>query len=449
MIYLRTRLGGFCVLLFLLLSFSCNKENAVTPENHFVNNAKTDLVKDWTRLSVDLASKCNGFNDLIASRAIYYMAVTMYESLLPGFENYTTLQAKINGFNITLPQPFANKQYNWFIVTNQALALVCTDMFKSSGSNNLSAINALRDKYVAAASSELDESIIKDSKELGNEIGWKIIEYSAADGRSDYYLRGNTDVTMPAKEGGWIPTPPDYTDKILLPHWGESTPALYENISEVHPEHILEYSVSNQSIMFAEATEVYNLTSNLNSEQMDLIKYWNENQDPKATPLSHTLLLFTQLLDDSNTTLDEGVEMLLRLSIAHYDGYILAWKTKMEYNILRPSTYIKQNISRYFIPEFSSTPIPEFISEKALIYNASAEILANYFGHRSAFVDFTQSTRKDLTERKRNFASFNEMAKNAAYSDLYSALHFRTSINAGLEMGYDLAQKTLTLPLKL
>lgn len=449
MIYLRTRLEGILFLtLILTFSISCNKEVYVSPRSEFVNSEKPTMVKDWTRLSLDLIPKCNGFNDLISSRAMFYLSITMYESLLPGLEGYHTLQTKINGLNTTLPQPNSAKEYNWLIVSNQAVALMCSELFKAAGTENLNKVTALRDKNIAAASANLNETIIYDSKELGNEIGWKMIEFSKTDGRADYYLKLYNDITMPVKEGGWIPTPPDYSDKILLPTWGESKPAYEANVSEIQPYRNLDYSTSAQSIMYAEALEVYNLTTHLSAEDRDLINYWNESSDARSTPLCHNLLLLTQMLDESNFALDKSVELLLRMSIAHYDGYILSWKIKFESNLLRPSTYIKQNISHYFIPEFSCTPIPEFASEKALIYNASAEILSNFFGHRTSFIDFTQAGRPDIQNSKKYFASFSEMAKEASYSDLYSAVHFRTSIDVGLQMGYDISLKTLAINLK-
>lgn len=445
--YLRTRLNGLFLLTFLFLVFSCNKDIPVKPAITFVNFEKPDLVKDWTVLSLDLTAQCNGFNDLIASRAMFYMSLTMYESLLPGLEGYQTLQAKINGLNTTLPQPLESKKYNWLIVANQALALVCSDLYKSSGSLNLSKITSLRDKYISSASVGLDEAVIRDSKDLGNEMGWKFLAYASSDGRADYYLKSYPDLVMPIKEGSWIPTSPDYTEKPILPYWGETKPAYLENFSETYPKHILEYSASKQSIIFGEALEVYNLTTNLSKSDIDLINYWNENADSRATPLCHNMLVLAQMLENQDFTLDKAVECLLRMSIAHYDGYILSWQIKFKYDLLRPSSYIKQNISRYFIPEYPSLPIPEFASEKALIYNASAEILAHYFGHRTAFNDLTQSRRSDLLTNKKSFSSFSEMAKEASYSDLYSAVHFRTSIDAGLQTGYDLSQKTLALKL--
>ena len=445
--YQRTRLNGLIFLVLLITTFSCNKETPVGPKSQFVNNEKPDLVKDWTSLSVDLITQCNGFNDLIASRAMYYLSVTMYESLLPGLEGYSSLQTRICGLNTTLPQPLNSKQYNWMIVSNQALAVVSSELFKSSGGLNLSKISALRDKNISIASIGLEETVIVDSRDLGNEIGWKLIEYAGTDGRADYYLKIYPNIIMPVKEGGWIPTPPDYSDKIVLPNWGESKPAYQQNVTDIFPNKILNYSSSNQSIMYSEAIEVYNLTTNLSNDEIDHVKYWNENADIHATPFNHNLLLLAQMLEDKDFPLDKAVELLLRMSIAHYDGYILAWQIKFKYDLLRPSSYIKQNISRYFIPEFSCTAIPEFASEKALIYNAGAEIFANYFGHRTSFIDFTQSKRSDLVTNKKFFNSFSDMAKEAAYSDLYSAVHFRTSVDVGFQLGYDISQKTLALKL--
>lgn len=444
---LRTYIPAILIF-FLLINYSCNKDNGIKQYNPLINSAKPDLVKDWTKLSLELIPKCNGYNDLIASRTMYYISVTMYESLLPGFEGYQTLQAKISGLNTTLPQPDESKKYDWLIVANQSLHLVCNELFKSAGSENLVKITTLRDNNIAALANGISDETISNSKDLGNIIGWRMIDYLRADGRADYYLKVDNNINIPAKYGGWIPTPPDYTSQIVLPSWGESVPALVENINKIQPYKFLEYSTSDQSIIYAEALEVYNLTTNLTVAQQDLIRYWNDRADPRATPLCHNVLLLNQMLDDRDFDLDQAVELFLRMSIAHYDGYILSWKIKIASNLMRPFTYIKQNFNPYFIPEFICTPVPEFASEKALIYNASAEIFSHYFGHRSSFIDFTQNGRKDLQNSKKYFASFSDMAKEAAYSDLYSATHFRTSIDAGLQMGYDIAQRTLDLKLK-
>jgi len=448
MTYIRTSLKGLFLLFAFLLMTSCQKETNHVPESPFINNADPQIVQDWVGLSIDLSNACNGFNDLIASRAHYYLALTMYESLLPGLRNYQTLQVRLANFQTTLPIPDQTKTYNWMIVSNQALAIVATELFQASGTQNLNKITQLRDKYILAASNELNEEIIRNSKELGNEIGWKIRDYSQLDGRSDSYLNNYPAYTLPSKEGCWIPTPPDYSAKLLLPYWGSSTPAMTENVQSILPSRLLLYNTSQSSIMYSEAIEVYNMTNNLSTSQREFYEYWNQPKDHEATPLNHCLLLMSQMSDDKGLRLDQALELYTRMAIAIYDGYILSWKTKFTYNLLRPSSYIKQNINRYFIPEYSSNPTPDFVSENALIYSACSEILGNYFGYRTSFVDYTQSTRINLRESKRHFESFNIMAKEAAYVDLFSAAYFRTSIDIGFQMGFDLSQNVLNLKLQ-
>ncbi len=447
MTYIRTSLKGIICLFAFFFAVSCQKDTPIAPSSQFLNNLEPNLVKDWTELSIELANSCNGFNDLIASRAHFYLSLTLYECLLPGLKNYQSLQVRLNNFKTTLPVPDETKTYNWIIVANQGLAIVATELFKSSGTQNLDKIIQLRNKYINAASVELDEAIIRNSKEFGNEMGWKIKDYSTLDGRADAHLDNYPEFNFPNKEGCWIPTPPDYSAKALLPFWGSTEPAILENVQSILPNRLLLYNTSKTSIMYSEALEVFNMTTNLTPAQRDLYEFWNPVNDKEASPLNHNLLLMTQLIKDKGLRLDQALELYVKLSMAQYDAYILSWKTKFTYNLLRPASFIKQNIDRYFVPDFNYTPVPDFISENALVYSASSEILANYFGHRTSFMDFTQISRSNLRETKRHFESFNIMAKEAAYIDLLSAAYFRTSIDMGFQMGFDLAQNVLSLKL--
>ncbi|MBK6546525.1 MAG: hypothetical protein IPO78_07740 [Saprospiraceae bacterium] len=448
MTFLKTYSKGILCLLLIVASFSCNKETPTPTGNSFVNNFEATLVTDWLDLSLDLGTKCNGFNDPIASRALYYVSLTCYESLLGGLYNYKSLQTRINGFNTTLPQADPNKSYNWIIVANQALAIVSTDLYKASGVENLARITKLRDKYVKSASIELSTDIVFNSKELGNEIGWKISDFANADGQADSYLRNFPDVNMPVKEGSWIPTPPDYSQKPLLPYWGNSKLALLENATNVAPLRLLTYSTAQTSIMYSEAVELYNMATNINPAQREIYEYWHQDKDPHVSPVCHNTSLMIQLIKERKFQLDHAIELALRLSIAQYDGYIVSWKTKFSYNLLRPASYIKQNINKYYIPFYSNTPVPDFVSENALIYSACSEILGMYFGYRTPFMDYTQASRTDLRENRKYFETFNIMAKEASYSDMLGAIYFRSSIDAGFQMGYDLAQNVINLELK-
>lgn len=448
MAYSVNGLRTFALISALFIFNSCSKQVEITPNTNFVNNKDAQMVQDWTELALDLSSKSNGYSDPVASRALYYTAVTLYESLVHGLEGHTTVQARLAMLNTTLPQPDPALRYNWIIVSNQALYQVATELYQASGSENISRVKVLRDKFINAASIELDPEIIRHSKELGNEIGWKIIDYSKRDGMADAYLNNYPDYDMPQNEGAWRPSPPDYFSKPLLPYWGNSPLAIPENEHTLKPVKDLIYSSAQSSIIYAEAVEVHNLTASLTPEQKEKFEYWYSGKNPHASPLCHNMSLMVQLIKDNRLSLERATSLFLRLSLMHYDGYIIAWKNKYDKKLLRPANYIKLHIERFFIPEYSCLPVPEFVSDKALLYAGSARIFSEEFGYRYAFMDYTQTNRPDLREGTKYFSSFVEMAEEASYADLYGALQFRTSIDAGYQLGWDIAANVIAFPLK-
>ncbi len=448
MTYSSNTLGRLLLLTSLFMIVSCSKEPTTPVSNNFINQRSATIMTDWVDLSLDLTTKCNGFNDPIASRSMYYIALTLYESLLPGLQSFQTLQVHLNGFNTTLPQPDPSKSYNWFIVTSYAMYQVANEMYKAAGSENLNRIKALRDAYVQKESVELDPEIIQNSKDLGNNIGWKMVEFSKTDGLSDAYLQDYPEFVIPQKEGNWIPTSPDYFAKPLMPYWGNNRVCVSDNLYLANVPNVLKYSADKNSIMYAEAVEVYNLSSNLDTHQRNILEYWNSTNDKHGSPVCHNMLLMIQLVKENKVSLDKACSLFLRLALAHYDAYIIAWKIKYDNLLLRPSSYIKFHIDRYYIPYISSIPAPEFVSEKAVLYSASSRIFSETFGYRFSFMDYTQSSRTDLRENRKYFDSFEDMAKEASYSDLYGAVQFRTSIDVGYQIGSEIAANILKVQIQ-
>ncbi|MBK8955651.1 MAG: hypothetical protein IPM34_08850 [Saprospiraceae bacterium] len=450
MTYSRTTRGAIALLSVFLTFLSCSKTDVFIPESSsYLNEKDAGFLTDWVSLSLELSNQCNGYSEPITSRALLYTALSMYESLQPGLKGYGTLQLKLANFQTTLPQPDPGQKYNFLITANQALYRMTRELFKASGSDNLQKITALRDQYLNSESIELDPDIIKRSTDLGNEIGWKLIAFSEIDGKADAYLVVYPDFSISADPAAWRPTPPDYFSKPILPDWGSAQLCLADNLqiaSELKTK-VLNYSTSAQSIIYAEAYEVYNLSNNLDTHQRDYLEFWNTKMDFHASPLLHNYLLMMQLIEEKEMNLESAMKLFLRLAIAQYDAYIVSWKVKYETNLLRPSTYIKQQIDRYYIPEYSSPASPEFVADKAMIYSACARIFSETFGYRTPFMDYTQSMRQDLRENRKFFESFEQMAKEAAFSDLYSASQYRSSITTGLDAGNALAEKVMKLKL--
>lgn len=441
----KTYVSGLYVLFGVLLMASCSKE-VPTVNSSSLDLADNALVREWYDLSLQLIPKCNGYSEPIAARSLTYVSYAMYESLIHGLPSYNSLQLRADGLKTTLPQADPQKEYNWAIVANEATAFVVYNMYLPSG-NNILKVDELKNNFNLKYSSGLTTEVVSNSVELGKSIGRAIYKYSLTDGQNEAFLYNYPDdYVLTSGPGQWIPSSPDYEPKPMLPYWGTVRPTINDNL-KIALSKDLQYSTSPNSTIYAEALEVYNLSQNLTNDQKESLEYWNRYMDSHATALCHNLLLSLQLVKEQQLDLPKTLELMVRMSFAMHDAYVATWNVKYKMNLLRVSTYIKQNISRFYIPEMASMPVPEFVSESAVIYSLSSEILAATFGHRFPYMDYTQKDRKDLRSKQRYFESFEQMSKEAAYSDIYAGVHFRSSIDAGYDLGFDIAQQLIKFPL--
>ena len=435
----------FVVGLVLTITRCQKEETQVTGKD--ISGMSHNLATEWYALSLDLVDRTNGYTEPIAARALSYIAFTLYEASAPGIGNKSQ-QVILDGLNTTLPQPVTGKEYNYAIVTNEAMATMVKYLFGASGDENLARVEALRLKFEKQFSVNSAKVVLSDSKELGRKIGVEITKYSDTDQQTYAYLENQPgSYVVPVGPGKWIPTPPDYIEKPLLPTWGNVRSVIFEN-SKLRSNKRLEYSASENSPMYAEAFVSYNLNNNLTESQKLTVDFWNKSKNPLAGPVCRTMFLSLDLITTDELNFGAAVEVLVRLSWTLHDGCVLAWKNKYEYSTLRPSSYIKSHINRFFIPEASASPTPDYISENAVLYKAAAEIFATFFGRSKEFTDRTQQSRVDLIQKSKVYSNFETWAKEGAYIDVYTGAHFRTSIDAGYEIGYDLSQSILNIKFK-
>ena len=70
------------------------------------------------------------------------------------------------------------------------------------------------------------------------------------------------------------------------------------------------------------------------------------------------------------------------------------------------------------------------------------------FGYNLGFSDFSNYGRTDINGSPRNYKNFMEAANEAAISRLYGGIHYRYSIERGLEQGMKIGINTAQLKLK-
>jgi hypothetical protein len=136
--------------------------------------------------------------------------------------------------------------------------------------------------------------------------------------------------------------------------------------------------------------------------------------------------------------------------MALFDGYIVNWDSKYEYNHWRPYTAIRAaaddgNADTSPAPEWQSLrpapPFPEYASAHATGCAASFAVLTSVWPDEAPFTMTTITAPEGMPER--SFPDFRTAAEECADSRVRLGWHFRYSTDAGLELGERVAAHVL------
>ncbi|MCB0056085.1 MAG: vanadium-dependent haloperoxidase, partial [Caldilineaceae bacterium] len=374
----------------------------------------------------------------VTARLFAYSGVTLYEAVAPGMAGFQSLAGQLNELT-PLPQPDSALEYHWPAVANAAMATLFRTLFAGGSGDTQWAIidleRQLGDEFAASVSSE----VLQRSVSQGQLVGLAIFEWAQADG---YAYLSTCAYPLSGEVGHWLPTPPGYAPA-LLPCWGQMRSfVLRERSGECQPPVQPQYSEDVTSQFSLEALEVYQIVNNLNDEQMEIARFWADDPGKTGTPPGHSLAILTQVVKDQDLTLDQAAEAYARLGIALADSFISCWQTKFATDIVRPVTYIQQFIDPGWIPPVNTPPFPEYTSGHSVQTAAAAAVLGALFGDDYAFTDHTHD---DLGYAPRSFASFSDLASEAAISRLYGGIHYNSAIEVGLQQGACIGQRVNTL----
>ncbi len=144
-------------------------------------------------------------------------------------------------------------------------------------------------------------------------------------------------------------------------------------------------------------------------------------------------MIGVQVIDRLELPLSRAGEMFALMNMALADSFISSWALKYTVNLLRPVTYIQQNIRRNWNPYIQTPLFPEYPSGHSVTSGAAARVLTTMFGP----VSFTDRTPiiNGHENIQRSFTSFEHAANEAAISRMYGGIHYRIGIENGLEQG--------------
>jgi hypothetical protein len=421
------------VLVLSLVFTTCKKEDMVenTPAQY-----DAELVYDWFRLECTIVKETGGFFPPQAARAFGYTGVALYESLAQGWPNPISLAGQIQELDANkIPRIDPKIQYHWGIVANAALAEIMRSLFeKKISPDNLAKINTLESQNYLSLASAAGSEAAGFSSNYGKAVAKAVYEYSKTDAGHEQYIDPfQLPYTWPQKSGAWVPTGPAMNP--LAPHWPGCRPFLASNITQAQPSAHVAFSTDSSSEFFKEASHVYQVVTRSTAEQKEIARFWADDPFNTCTPTGHTFNILTQLLEENQADLGTSAIGYAKLGIAENDAFIACWKTKYEYFLIRPVTYIKQNIDPNFNTIIGTPPFPAYTSGHATEIAAGSRIFTDLFTDGDGNYPFTDRTQIQFGFSVRNFDNFNEMAEECANSRLYGGIHYEMDNLNGLKMG--------------
>jgi PAP2 superfamily len=410
------------------------------------------VVTEWMSLALSITQQTPGFSPPIAARALGYLGVTAYESIVAGMPGYTTLAGQLNELS-SLPLTQPDEPLHWPTVANASMAMMTRMMFSNATAENKARMDQLERSLPLKYGQDFDPNtytpeIINRSDSFGKLMAMAIMTWARTDGGHEAWgplRRNRANYVPPSGAGRWTATPPAFA-KPLLPYWGENRPFVLKSVKDCPAPPPPEYSEEQNSVFYKNAQEVYNISNAATQEQRQFALYWADDPAKTPTPAGHWSFIANDLLKTRKASLAEAAVTHARLNIAMADAFTAAWAAKYALNVLRPVTYVQGSFDSNWVPSLMTTPpFPEYPSGHSVQSSAAAGVLNQIFGANTAFTD---NTHNDRGWGPRTFPSFNAAANEASLSRLYAGIHYRFGVEGGQVQGKCVAEKALALKFK-
>lgn len=426
------------VAVFIIAFFSCKKSDPPLP----VSKYPADVANAWMQMQIKLTRSTPGYNSVVSDRSFGYAGITMYEALLPGLPGSRSLLTQIGGNAIAINK--GRDKYYWPASVNAAMATLTRSFFETTSTANKASIDSLEAAYTASFQTEADAEKIQHAVDFGRQVATSIFAWSATDGAHQAY-RHIVDPTYvaPVGEGLWVPTFPAFGPPVH-PRWGNNRSFIANIAASTQPGAPVSYSTAAKSPFYEMVNELYTISLSLSREDSIIARFWGDQPGNLNVP-AHATNILTQLIVTNKLDLGAAAAAYALHGIALNDASISVWKTKYQYNVVRPITYIRSvmgyNTWNTVIP---TPPHPEYTAAHAVISAASAVVLEKTFGTNYSFTDHTY----DATYGARTYKTFDDYAKEAGRSRVLAGIHYSPSIATGLTQGKQVGDKIVLLRLK-
>lgn len=422
----------------VIVFFSCKKNETPGPLGKY----PADVANAWMQMQIRLTKSTAGYNSVVSDRSFGYAGITLYEALVPGIPGHRSLLSQLGQATITTDKN--REKYYWPASVNAAMAMITKSFFENTSPANMASIDSLEAAYSSKFQAEADISKIQNAVEFGHKVATTIFNWSVTDGAHQAYSHiVDPNYTAPVGDGLWVPTFPAFGPPVH-PHWGNNRPFITNIVATTQPPAPIAYSTSAKSSFYEMVNELYTISLSLTHEDSIVAKFWGDQPGNLNVP-AHATNILTQLIVKNDFDLGAAAVAYALHGIAMNDASISVFKTKYQYNLVRPITYIRNVMGHTSWNSVIGTPPhPEYTAAHAVISAASAAVLEKIFGTHYSFTDHSY----DALYGARTYNSFEDYAKEAGRSRLLAGIHYSPSITAGLTQGKKVGARVVGLHVK-
>lgn len=407
----------------------------------------------WADMTLKTIKGTPGFSPPVASRALGYAGLTMYESSVYGTNTNQSLAGQINGLK-SLSKPNSISRYNWALSLNAAQHQILKDLFVTTSDANKKLIDSLKNALESEIISKFkeDTATVSRSNKFGVTIAKEIFEYSKSDGGHEGYKR-NFPSTYIVPKGMCYWEPTENGQKIpMQPFWGNNRTFLSANASIPLPEP-KKASFNINSDFFKEYQAVYLKNKSLTQEEKEISVWWADDPSETFTPPGHSYSIAKIAIKTSGAKLDKAVEAFAKTGLAVADAFVLCWKSKYTYMNVRPYNYVRETIDPKWVPFWPAPPFPGFSSGHSTQSAAAAIALESVFGANFEFTDNSwegrpKDAKRNVEFKPRKMKSFWAAAEESALSRFYGGIHTKMDNDLGLVHGKKIGQNVANIKFK-
>ncbi len=417
--------------MLFFVPYSCKKTDTLKQKDE-----NADFVYQWYKFMAEIQLPNPASAAPIAGRNFAYIGVGLFESVQAGIKGGSSLSLKLYEMP-AMPTADLSKEYLWSASANAAMASMFKLFLAGPGltSANTTSIDSLEAANHNRFQSLASADVLQRSQAFGRSIATAIYNWST----TDNFTMASDGWVPPVFPGAWVPTsnPPTIAGAYL----GKSRPFLKYTLTALAPPIPVPYSTDPSSQFYKEAKEAHDLggATTATPANAATARWWADAGGPGVgySAPYHLVSIVTNLLERNKSGLWKAAEVYVKSLIGVKDGPLITFRSKFHYNLMRPITYIRQNIDPNWNPVLPNPAYPDYPSGLVSNFGPVIQVLIREFGD----VPVTDDTYKWRGLPAREFSSLSVMLKEASDSRIYAGIHYRFTQDMSVAMAIELGNE--------